>query len=73
VAGALLDDLGVVSVGALRAGVNRVPGEGDGLRQRNARLGAVDPEIPACAGGIPVQLIEVAKKPICREVRYLMA
>ncbi len=59
----LLDHAGVLSTRALRTGIEGRLAERHLLRQRDARLGAVDDEGPAVAGGVPVQLVVVREEP----------
>src|SRR5262245_7521489 len=59
---ALFDHAGVAAVGVLRAGIERTLPKWHGLRQRDARLGPIDGEIPAIAGGVPVELVEILEE-----------
>ncbi|HEY6258549.1 MAG TPA: hypothetical protein VIY51_22430 [Xanthobacteraceae bacterium] len=54
----LFDHGGVLAGRALRAGIERLLREGDGVGQRDARLGHVDREGPAGAGRVPIELVE---------------
>ena len=61
-AGRLLDDSGILAARALRPGIERALLERHARRQRDARLGLIDREGPAGAGGVPVQLVVVGEE-----------
>ena len=58
----LLDDGGVLAGGVLRAGVERGLPERHRLGQGDARLGLIDREGPAGAGGVPIELVVVGEE-----------
>ena len=56
------DDRGVLASRALRSGVERGLPERHRLGQRDARLGDIDRERPAGAGGVPVELVVIREE-----------
>ena len=58
----LLDDGGVLSARALRPGVERRLPQRNRLGQCDARLGLIDGEGPAGAGGVPIELVVVEEE-----------
>ena len=58
----LLDDGGVLSARVLRPGVERRLPQRNRLGQCDARLGLIDGEGPAGAGGVPIELVVVGEE-----------